>query len=192
MIKQFTEEQLAELEQLYGLKRVGTIKVRDGYIKPGDMVWWRASGGPAYVNSTEGSHGTNIIEFPNFYQIAEPKRKTVYEDCTIMTNQQRADIVEAFKWAKAHLSHCHSGYGEEKSDFICNALVRDGGSVLPGSSAAKHIIMSRLDGHDTYENWAMRKVGMAAYTEDADLNQSRQCQAARHAWLDSLIEEFST
>lgn len=79
-MSQFTQEQLKELEQIYGLKRVGTIKVRDGYISPGDMVWWRCNSGPQHVNSNAENHLANILDHPQVYQISEPIRKTIYVD----------------------------------------------------------------------------------------------------------------
>jgi hypothetical protein len=78
--KHFSEDQIAELERIFDIKRAGTIKVRDGYIKPGDMVWWRGEEGPERVNSNSSGHAHNILNYPQVYQIAEPKRKTVYED----------------------------------------------------------------------------------------------------------------
>jgi hypothetical protein len=78
--KHFSEDQIAELERIFDIKRVATIKVRDGYIKPGDMVWWRCEYGPEHVHSMADTHMANILAFPHVYQIAEPKTKVTYVD----------------------------------------------------------------------------------------------------------------
>ena len=108
-----------------------------------------------------------------------------------MTKQQRAEILEAFKWAKTYLSHSRIVAHIHENRFICNAIDMAGGWVNPGAPAAKAIISRRLSGFGTYEDWVVRKVGVSVYEKDKDHNQGRKCQAGRHAWLDSLIEEFS-
>ena len=77
----FTQEQLKELETIYGLKRVlpeGTLPVRDGVVTKETKVWWRGQTGPDHVVARY--HWENICEFPKVYQLAEPKRKLVYVD----------------------------------------------------------------------------------------------------------------
>lgn len=77
----FTEEELQELESIFGIKRVtNTIYVRDGYIKEGDTVWWRGKDGPELVCSADPSHLPNIKKCPNAYQIEKPKMKFEYLD----------------------------------------------------------------------------------------------------------------
>ena len=75
----FTEEQIQELETIFGIKRAAeTVRVRDGRIAKGDMVWWRANIGPEHVDSS--SHWENIERYPDVYQIATPVTRVIYED----------------------------------------------------------------------------------------------------------------
>lgn len=76
---QFTEEQLNELERIYGLKRVAeSIEVRDGMLMRGEKVWWRCENGPELVNSEKDWY--NICKFPEAYSINEPRTKVEYLD----------------------------------------------------------------------------------------------------------------
>jgi hypothetical protein len=109
-----------------------------------------------------------------------------------VTPQHRADIAQAFKWAKEHLPHTRIFDHVYQNRFICNAITIEGGLALPGAMAAKGIIATRLGGVHTYDDWVIRVIGANAYQEDMSKNKGRKCQAARHAWLDSLIEEFSS
>lgn len=77
---QFTEEQLKELEQVFDLKRKATIKVRDGYVCPDDMVWWRGEGACEHVKANDPSHARNIQKYPNRYQICKPRMRVEYMD----------------------------------------------------------------------------------------------------------------
>jgi len=79
--KHFTDEQIAELEVIFNLRRVDeTLPVRDGSIKKGDMVWWRAARGPEYVKSDNECHWHNIRTYPDVYQINKPRISVSYED----------------------------------------------------------------------------------------------------------------
>lgn len=72
MAAQFSEEQLKELEKIYGLVRMEeTAPVRDGRVVKSDMVWWRSVTGPERVKA--GDQWTNLTEHPHVYQIAEPR-----------------------------------------------------------------------------------------------------------------------
>jgi hypothetical protein len=80
-MSQFTEEQLKELETLFGLKRREDIlPVRDGVVSQDTMVWWRGNIGPKLVNANSGTHWNNIKEFPHLYQLAKPHTKLEYVD----------------------------------------------------------------------------------------------------------------
>lgn len=72
----FTEEQLKELEQVFDLKRINTLPVRDGRVRPTDQVWWRGAHGPELVSAEV--HWTNIEDYPDTYSRARPK--ITYQD----------------------------------------------------------------------------------------------------------------
>lgn len=78
----FTPEQLLELETLYGLKRCDTLPVRDGVIKKGEMVWWRADNGPARIFAGDEGSWDNIKGYPDRYSIKKPiiSTKVTYAD----------------------------------------------------------------------------------------------------------------
>lgn len=76
----FTEDQIKELETLFGLTRVETLPVCDGVVTRNCMVWWKSVTGPQLVRADENTHWYNIKHYPQFYQLAEPKVKhIVYE-----------------------------------------------------------------------------------------------------------------
>ena len=78
-MKHSTEEQVKELETIFGIKRIQeTAEVRDGVVSKGDNVWWRCKSGPEYVSA--GIHLDNILEYPRFYQINKPLYCTDYCD----------------------------------------------------------------------------------------------------------------
>lgn len=67
----FNEEQLKELEQVFGLTRAEeTLPIRDGWVKKTDKVWWRCSTGPEMVEASE--HWDNIKSYPRLYQFPKP------------------------------------------------------------------------------------------------------------------------
>jgi hypothetical protein len=79
-VSHFTEEQLKELETVFGIKRGKTLPVRDGVVTKESMVWWRCSDGPQHVLAGSETHWENIHDFPNAYQLAEPDVKIQYLD----------------------------------------------------------------------------------------------------------------
>ena len=76
-MKEFNEMEIAELEQIFGLKRLPnlltTVSIYDGTINRGDDVWWSTDSGPKWISSTEDYHWDNICNFPFRYSIAKPK-----------------------------------------------------------------------------------------------------------------------
>lgn len=75
----FSDKQIEELEVIFGIKRVeGVLQVRDGYVTPNDMVWWRCVDGPVQV--AVRTHSGNIKENPEYYQIKRPKFTIEYLD----------------------------------------------------------------------------------------------------------------
>lgn len=74
----FTEAELRELEIVFGLKREETLPVRDGVVRKDTKVWWRGNDGPQLI--TAGDEWVNIKEYPDAYQLKEPKTKVEYLD----------------------------------------------------------------------------------------------------------------
>jgi hypothetical protein len=84
----FTPDQLIEIATVFSLsldkinlssKEYATI--RDGnVIKKGDSVWWRSSNGPELVISSKDTHWDNIKNYPDLYQLTEPKTEIIYLD----------------------------------------------------------------------------------------------------------------
>jgi hypothetical protein len=84
----FTPDQLIEIATVFSLsldkinlssKEYATI--RDGnVIKKGDSVWWRSSNGPELVISSKDNHWGNIKNYPDLYQLTEPKTEIIYLD----------------------------------------------------------------------------------------------------------------
>ncbi len=78
----FNEEQLKELECIFGLTRVVTINtlpVRDGIVTKEDIVWWRCDEGAKQVKAKD--HWYNIKGWPSGYQRKQPVVKLViYEE----------------------------------------------------------------------------------------------------------------
>jgi hypothetical protein len=80
MMPNFTDEQLAELETVFGIKRQDSLPVRDGRVTRDSMVWWRANLGPEHVRADSGTHWHNIHHYPDVYSIEEPRYRTEYLD----------------------------------------------------------------------------------------------------------------
>ena len=102
-----------------------------------------------------------------------------------MRKRDRLAIAQALKNAKPYLSHGN----DNKEEFICFSIEL-GVQRIPQHRAArlaKHVIMERLDGCFTAEDWLKYTVGIAAVNRAGFV----ALQAWRHRWLDSLIEEFS-
>ncbi len=109
----------------------------------------------------------------------------------IITNKQIAD---AFRAAKDYLNTIAADT-PDTSEFICIALLiaRQKGKIYhEQQNAARNIITERL-GDVPYATWVgdhSEKL-RDEITHDYDFNDGVKTQAARHAWLDMLIEEFS-
>ena len=74
--RHFTEEQIKELETIFGLKHIESLPVRDGIITRNQKLWWRSKNGPELVSAE--NHWLNINDNPDLYQLNQPKIK--YED----------------------------------------------------------------------------------------------------------------
>lgn len=78
MIK-LSSEEMDQLQKVIDFSaRQDIARVRDGLINKTDSIWWRNSNGP--IKKTAAEHWDNIKEFPEFYQIAEPKTQLIYID----------------------------------------------------------------------------------------------------------------
>ena len=96
------------------------------------------------------------------------------------TPQQRLAIASAFAAARLRMWDGHpSTTGEQ---FICLAL----GVSNTANLRAVEVVMKRLGGHYTIENYIKDVVGV---TSDACTTQD--VQGFRIRWLDSLIQEFT-
>ena len=70
-MSRFTEEQLKELETIFGLKREEeTLPVRDGVVTKDTLVWWKGHQGLEHVFASNG--WDNIKEHPQLYQLKKP------------------------------------------------------------------------------------------------------------------------
>lgn len=72
----FTEEQLQELEAIFGLKREESLPVRDGRVHKTTLVWWRNQTCPEQVVAED--HWPNIQGYLEAYSIARPR--IIYQD----------------------------------------------------------------------------------------------------------------
>ncbi|HET8687115.1 MAG TPA: hypothetical protein VFM18_10705 [Methanosarcina sp.] len=83
-LKHFTLEEMIEIAQALKIPHEHlleqTLPVRDGFVKKGDKVWWRATLGPEHVISDSSTHWNNIKNYPDCYQLNKPKTKTEYFD----------------------------------------------------------------------------------------------------------------
>ncbi len=113
-----------------------------------------------------------------------------------MYTTSNAGYVKAFKAAKRYLSD-YVGQGNFKRNFICYALeaAACAGKIDYGDYlAARALIRERLGAvmPTTLEGWLERHYPeLNAEIQVDDSNRSHKMQATRHAWLDSLIKEFS-
>lgn len=74
------EELRDAFEEINVILNKKVLRVRDGFVTPDDMVWWRSKNGPVLVQASRD--WCNIRDYPQFYQIEEPKvyNKIAYED----------------------------------------------------------------------------------------------------------------
>ena len=79
-MSRFTEEQLTELETIFGLKREEqTLSVRDGVVTKNTLVWWRGHHGLEHVLAT--NDWDNIKKNPKLYQVEKPTVvQVIYSD----------------------------------------------------------------------------------------------------------------
>jgi hypothetical protein len=123
---------------------------------------------------------------------------------------EHADVVRLLTKAKNHLARAPGEFGKGWNEFLCHAIQTAAASSPEINLAGRmcELIGDRLEGRGTYCLWLAHKV--------LGIDQSKRCgyelwpemarragrpnetewvrgklQEARHAWLDSLIEEFS-
>ena len=94
--------------------------------------------------------------------------------------QQRLAIASAFAAARLRLWNGHPGTKGDR--FICHALFGPDTS----NQQAVDVVMERLGGHYTLEDWISSKLGVPS-----DARTPQDVQGFRLRWLDSLIKEFS-
>lgn len=96
----------------------------------------------------------------------------------------RKEIAEAFKRAKEIL---WDGTGYEKGyTYICHAIRHDNEYFSSAGYEAVKVIQERLDGYYTVDSWLDEVAGV-----HYSLLTAERMQPYRHAWLDSLIAEYS-
>ena len=81
------------------------------------------------------------------------------------------------------------GVPEGEEEFICialNAVANECPGTRVDAYRVRHIIRQRLEGYITLEGW-LEKKGI-----NVDKATRQQLQQHRHAWVDKLIEEFSS
>ena len=108
---------------------------------------------------------------------------------TTYTPAQKQSIVTALKAAKPFMWDGVSDI-RGKYLFICFAISGAGrkGLINPYDAlVARSLINSRLDGWGTIDNWLMYSMGIPP----AEITPER-LQPYRLAWVDKLIEEFSS
>lgn len=117
-----------------------------------------------------------------------------------LTKLQRAAVGNAFREAKQYLAHDNRGAYRDGSTKICICYaiakaVASGRCTGTASMNARSIVMSRLDGHGSILGWLRIQKGLGANAgvkvERDQARGGKKTQATRHAWLDSLIAEFS-
>lgn len=100
-------------------------------------------------------------------------------------------LAKAFKAAKDHLARHNT---KHKSRLICCALADARDNKRISTMAYKKaiaVIHQRLNGSATLYTWLHSRGYAFEMHRDMNCNAGRKLQATRHAWLDSLIEEFS-
>ena len=79
-LRYFTKDQIEELSQVFGIEIKSNVeemlKVSDGYVSIGDMVWWHSDEGPKYEKV--GGQIENIKKYPEYYSIEEPRYNIEY------------------------------------------------------------------------------------------------------------------
>lgn len=107
---------------------------------------------------------------------------------------RRKNLAKAFTLAKEYLWLGGETMPPGKFKFICFTLNHIYINELIDINAfiqTKQLIQSRLDPFVTLEDWLNMEIGQPKVTKDTD-GSCLRLQATRAAWLDSLIEEFST
>ena len=100
-----------------------------------------------------------------------------------MRKRERLAIAQALKNAKPHLS-----WGNDQlEEFICFTIELGNVKHRAAARMAKHVIMERLDGFFTAEDWLKHNVGC----DKVNRAGRKALQSWRHRWVDSLIAEFS-
>lgn len=103
-----------------------------------------------------------------------------------MTRIANYGIASAFRAAKDFLAT--TWQGQEKEQCICFAIIKAytrGRITAQQSSAARGVITDRIGREAYVTEWLREALGLPAFPGTND-----QRMAYRHAWLDSLIDEF--
>ena len=105
---------------------------------------------------------------------------------------------EVLTQAKQYLSPCYEPGEQSRDTFICVALViADEAKKITRDDSLKAQLMihHRLEGHYTFESWLRNKHNISIHNcsgPELGLRAFRdKMQATRHAWVDSMIQEFA-
>ena len=106
------------------------------------------------------------------------------------TPAERKQIHDSFVVCKKHL-HIPGTGGRGTFEYICHAL-QFGPLGYQGSKLAREVIEDRLVCCLSYESWLSR-AGFDLYIVKNGVRciDMARLQLSRHAWVDSLIKEFS-
>jgi hypothetical protein len=109
----------------------------------------------------------------------------------MMKNKSLASL---FTEVKKILPHSYEDEFKEgkQSVFICICIEQTSASRRTKNRAVE-LIARRLDGRATYTSWLCAKLRDDEDLINLDLNNNngKKTQVGRHAWVDSLIAEFS-
>lgn len=101
---------------------------------------------------------------------------------------------EVFKLAKQHLSTTGDWFAPGSS-YICIAIENSTqDNDWDAGEKARAIVQQRLGEYYTFEDWLHKEHGIhrGPYVKAGTVRQFRdKVQATRHAWLDSMIQEFA-
>lgn len=110
-----------------------------------------------------------------------------------MSKATRAELAEAFLTARQYLGKTHIDT-EDTREFICHCLelAEDRCKISAATcEAARRLVERRLCGCGVFTEWLNQHyLGTGGTNHDRFYNHGRKAQAARLAWLNSLITEF--
>jgi hypothetical protein len=113
-----------------------------------------------------------------------------------VSQKTRAQMAEAFGAALKYLSPVNDPIPAGQYSNICGCLGKAWGAsecTAVGMSHAKEVVMERLNGSVYFTAWMLQdgRISRSQILRDGEKKQGRMMQAARKAWLESLVQEFT-